>query len=77
VGDAVGGLKKVAAEGWATEADINRITASANHPGISGDDARHARMKGAPGQNRTITMSEAYALVRRLIASWIESHPSY
>jgi hypothetical protein len=77
VGNAVGGPKKVAAKGWATEADINRLTASANHPGISGDDARHARMKGAPGQNLTISMSEADALVRRLIANWIESHPSY
>jgi len=77
VGNAVGGPKKVAAEGWASEAAINRLTASANHPGISGDDARHARMKGAPGQNLTITMSEADALVRHLIANWIESHPSY
>ena len=77
VGNAVGGQKKVAAAGWATAADIDRLTASANHPGISGDDARHARMNGAPGQNRTMTMSEADALIRRLIANWIESHPTY
>jgi hypothetical protein len=77
VGNAIGGPKQVAAHGWATEADINRLTASANHPGISGDDARHARMKGNPGQNLTMTMEEADSLVRRLVANWIESHPSY
>jgi hypothetical protein len=66
VGNAAGGQKKVAAAGWATEAEIDRLTASANHPGISGDDARHARMKGAPGQNRTMTTSEADALIRRV-----------
>ncbi len=77
VGNAVGGPKKVAAEGWATEADIRRLKASANHPGISGEDARHARMTGDPSQNRTMTISEAEALIRHLITKWIESHPSY
>ncbi len=59
------------------KADIDRLTASANHPGISGDEARHARMQGTPGANLTMAMSEADALVRRLVANWIESHPSY
>jgi len=74
---AVGGRRQVVARGWVTKADIDRLTASANQPGISGDEARHARMSGTPGPNRTMTMSEADALVRRLVASWIESHPSY
>jgi hypothetical protein len=74
---AVGGWRQVAARGWVTKADIDRLTASANHPGISGDEARHARMPGTPGPNRTMAMSEADALVRRLVAKWIESHPSY
>jgi hypothetical protein len=73
---AVGGWPQVEARGWATKADIDRLTASANHPGISGDEARHARMGGTPG-HRTMTMSEADGLVRRLVTSWIESHPSY
>ena len=47
---AMGGSNQVEARGWATMADINRLTASANHPGISGDEARHARMKGSPNQ---------------------------
>jgi hypothetical protein len=73
---AVGGAPQVARD-WATRADIERLKASANHPGISGDAARHARMRGTPGPNRTMPMSEADALVRRLVANWIESHPSY
>lgn len=77
VEQAVGGSKQVDAKGWATAAEINRLTASANHPGISGDEARHARMKGSPGPSRVMTMGEADALVRRLVANWIESHPSY
>lgn len=74
---AVGGSAQVVARGWATEAEINRLTASANHPGISGDDARHARMRGAPGPKQKMAMSEGDALVRRLVVNWIESHPSY
>ncbi len=74
---AVGGWRQVVARGWVTKADIDRLTASANHPGISGDEARHARMSGTPGPNRTMTMGEADALLRRLVANWIESHPSY
>jgi hypothetical protein len=77
VEQAVGELSQAVARGWATRADIDRLTASANHPGISGDEARHARMRGNPGPNRTMTMGEADALVRRLAANWIESHPSY
>jgi hypothetical protein len=74
---AVGGWRQVEAKGWATKPDIDRLTASANHPGISGDEARHARMSGAPGPSRTMTVSEADALVRRLVANWIQSNPSY
>jgi hypothetical protein len=77
VEQAVGGPPHVVAQGWAAKADIERLTASANHPGISGDAARHARMRGTPGPNRTMTISEADALVRRLVANWIESNPSY
>jgi len=74
---AVGGAKQVVARGWASKADAERFTASANHPGISGDEARHARMKGAPGADRTMLMSEADSWIRRLAATWIESLPTY
>ena len=74
---AAGGAREIENRGWATKADIDRLTASANHPGISGDEARHARMKGTPGANRSMAMQDAEALVRRLVANWVESHPSY
>lgn len=74
---AAGGARQVEKRGWAKKADTDRLTASANHPGISGDKARHARMKGTPGADRSMTMQEADGLVRRLVANWIESHPSY
>jgi hypothetical protein len=77
VEEAVGGRRQVEQRGWATQSDIDRLTASANHPGISGDQARHARMRGKPGANRSMTMREAEGLVRRIVANWIESHPSY
>ncbi len=77
VQNAVGGTKEIEKRGWATAADLNRLTASANHPGISGDEARHARMKGTPGPDKGMSIREADDLIRRLAANWIESHPSY
>jgi hypothetical protein len=74
---AVGGWRQIEAQDWATKADIDRLTASANHPGISGDEARHARMPGTPSPSRAMTIRDADTLVRRLVANWIESHPSY
>ena len=75
---AVGGLKGVVAQDWANKADINRFTASADHPGISGDAARHARRKGnAPGPGLKMPLSQADAMMRRLVGNWIESHPAF
>jgi hypothetical protein len=72
---AAGGIPQVVARGWATKADIERFTASANHPGISGDNARHAWLKGkTPGQNRVMPIAEGSVFVRQLTANWIESH---
>ena len=77
VRNAVGGPKEIEKRGWAREVDLDRLKASANHPGISGDEARHARMKGTPGPDKGMTIREADDLIRRLAANWIESHPSY
>lgn len=74
---AVGGSGQVQRRGWATKADINRLTASANHPGISGDEARHARSKSPPGAGLGMTVREAEGLIRRIVSKWIESHPSF
>lgn len=56
--DAVGGRKKIVGNGWATTADINAFTASANRPDVSGIAARHARQPGLP-PNRTMNESQA------------------
>lgn len=65
----------VPAEKPATKADIVRFKASANHPGISGDQARHARQPGTPGPNRAMSMAEGDTFIRQLTANWIESYP--
>ena len=77
VKQAVGGPREATARGWITQADINRLKASANHPGISGDQARHARMQGTPRPGETMTTSQADSLIRELVSKWIESRPSY
>jgi hypothetical protein len=69
------GIKQVVARGWATKADIVRFKTSANHPGISGDKARHALQPGTPGPNRVMSMAEGDTFVHQLTANWIESHP--
>jgi hypothetical protein len=73
----VRGTRQVVDQGWATRADINRFTASANHPGISGDKARHARRPGSPSPEHGMTLNEGCRLMRGLAANWIESRPSY
>lgn len=78
VSSAVGGSSQVTARGWVTAADIERLKASANHPGISGDAARHARGRGrSPGPRLAMPIREADGMIRRLVASWIESLPDY
>jgi hypothetical protein len=73
-----GGSATIVANGWAAKSDLKRLTISANHPGISGDLARHARRPGsAPRSNRVMTLHDADALVRRLVSAWIEAHPDY
>ena len=69
----VGGIDTVTARGWATRRELERLRASANHPGISGDAARHSRMQGTPGRDKAMTLDEAKSLVCRLVSQWIES----
>ncbi|MET3807903.1 uncharacterized protein YerC [Nakamurella sp. UYEF19] len=50
-----------------SQAQIGRFTASANHQEISGDDARHATMRGTPGANTGLTVEEGSAVIDQLI----------
>lgn len=67
--DAVGGRKKIVGNGWATMADVNAFTASANRPDVSGTAARHARQPGLP-PNRTMNENQAQEFLRRLVLRW-------
>jgi hypothetical protein len=72
VRDNVGGGSVLLAKNWAARADIDAFTTSANHPGVSGDAARHARMPGTP-RRRTMALPEAQDVIRRLLSGWLDS----
>ena len=55
--------------GWAEKATDSAFTGSANLPGVSGPDARHARMGGTPKQ--TMTLSQGNAYVSDLVTKWL------
>lgn len=64
---------RITEEGWATEGEIERLTATADRPELSGDDSRHAVTKGSPaGERLRIELEEGVALCRRLLARWAE-----
>jgi hypothetical protein len=57
--------------GWVTKDQISTFTASANRKEVSGDLARHARLKGdAP--KRTMTLVEARQLIFGLVTRWLD-----
>lgn len=57
--------------GWITKAEDDAFTASANHPAVSGADARHARQKGGP-PSRSMSLFEARQLIGRLVQAWTD-----
>jgi hypothetical protein len=71
---AAGGTDAIEAASSKTE--IAKFTASANHPGLSGNAARHARQKGSP-RRTGMSLAEAHHLVTRLVVAWIESAPGF
>jgi hypothetical protein len=62
-------LKKI---GWVPPAQLEAFTASANHQGISGDQARHARMEGTPRPEKMMTLSEARHVIGALVTVWLD-----
>lgn len=56
------GRDGIESRGWATAADLDRFTASANHPGVSGLEARHARLAGS-SPTRTMALDTAINLM--------------
>ena len=57
--------------GWVTRGQISTFTASANRREVSGDLARHARLKGDPPR-RTMTLGEARQLIGALVTRWLD-----
>jgi hypothetical protein len=57
--------------GWVTRDQISTFTASANRREVSGDLARHARLKGDPPM-RTMTLGEARRLIGALVTRWLD-----
>ena len=70
--DVGGGQKGLIGTGWITRAELSAFTGWANHPGVSGEDARHARGPGAPPKV-TMSLPGAQDLIRRLVRGWMES----
>jgi len=61
---------KIDNKGWATKQEHGRFTGSANHPGASGADARHARLSGGP-PSRTMSLQQARHFIGDLVVCWI------
>lgn len=63
--------QKIPDLGWGEKATDSAFTASANLPGVSGSDARHARMAGTP--KHTMTIDQARRYISNLTARWLDS----
>ncbi|MFN3005683.1 hypothetical protein [Mycolicibacterium wolinskyi] len=61
---------KVPDLGWADKTADSAFTGSANLPVVSGSDARHARMEGAPKHTMTIEQGRAY--ISDLVTKWLD-----
>jgi hypothetical protein len=57
--------------GWVTRDQISTFTASANRREVSGDLARHARLKG-DRPRRTMTLGEARQPIGALVRRWLD-----
>lgn len=57
--------------GWVTRDQISTFTGSANRSEVSGDLARHARLKGDPPRP-TMTLGEARQLIGALVGRWLD-----
>jgi hypothetical protein len=62
--------KKIHDLGWGEKATDSAFTGSANLPGVSGSDARHARMDGTPKQTMTVAQGRAY--ISDLMTKWLD-----
>jgi hypothetical protein len=64
----------VKSSGWASDNELTRFTRTANHPDAAGQGARHGRMSAYPPP-KPMSLSEADALVGRIVIAWLGSLP--
>lgn len=58
---------------WASPADLKAFTASANHPAVSGLDARHGVLSGPPPKmSGRMDLHSARNLVLRIAGHWLD-----
>jgi hypothetical protein len=72
VRDSVGGERLIVQNGWVSQTAISRFKHSANHPEVSGDQARHARMPGAP-PNQPMLLNQGRWWIGSLVQQWFDS----
>ena len=66
--DAAGGSDKdLSQRTGVSQAQLHKLTMSANHPALSGSDARHAVMKGVPRADGSLTIDDGRAMIDELI----------
>lgn len=58
---------------WATKAQINRFTMSANNPSITGDASRHGKTNTAVSSAQGMSRVEATDLIRSVLRAWLNS----
>lgn len=63
---------KLEDSGWITKRQLSAFTASANHPKVSGEDARHAVQSGQVPKN-TMDLGTAQNLMSMLLRQWLDS----
>ena len=68
----IGGLKILADKGWASESKLKLFKHTANHPGATGDIARHGALNSQPPQV-PMSIQEARNLVKNLVSNWLQS----
>lgn len=68
--DSIGG--SIPKMGWASNAEENAFSASANRRDISGRDARHARREKRSPPKRTMTIQQGRGYISGLVIKWLE-----
>ena len=66
----VGG--KIIKAGWATKAEVERFTHTADSAVAVGDDARHGHEKFQPPK-KPMSLADAKDLITRILKSWLDS----